>query len=258
MRSLLLSSSVLSQTSVWDRLWLHEPSETRDVVLLDRERRNPRWTMIQQHLESVFGTIKGLRTIELGSGRGDLSVLLAEQGAQVTLLDTSDRALDQAQRRFRRLGLQTTCVTGDLFDARAGGRGDFDVALSSGVIEHFQNENRTRAVRAHAEVLRPGGVAVISVPNAHCIPYRIWKLYLELRGWWPYGVEIPYSRKEILLRARAAGLVSLETQCSGFWQSVGDHWGRNLLGRGPDWVGRRSVLDRLMGMSLILTGRRGR
>ena len=56
--------------------------------------------MIDRYLNNAFGRIKGLNTIELGSGRGDLSVLLAERGANVTLLDASDAALEQARERF--------------------------------------------------------------------------------------------------------------------------------------------------------------
>ena len=253
----LSSPSVAPPTAVWDRLWHHAPSDARDDALLDRERRNPRWTMILRRLKAAFGATDGLHTIELGSGRGDLSTLLAEHGASVTLLDTSYLALNQARRRFDRLGLHATYERGDLFDVGVAQCGRFDVALSSGVIEHFRGDDRSRAVRAHYDVLRRGGLAVISVPNARCVPYRLWKLYLELRGWWPYGLEQPYTRPEMLCRAKKAGLTDLEARCTGFWQSVGDHWRRSLFGRGPDWVDRASVIDRLMGMSLILFGRRG-
>ena len=250
------SSVALSPPEVWDRLWRHAPSHERDDALLDRERRNPRWAMTRQRLEAAFGSIRGLNTIELGSGRGDLSALLAERGANVTLVDTSDHALDQARRRFDRLGLRAYYERADLFDLDPATRGRFDVALSTGVIEHFEGEDRTRAIRAHFDVVRDGGLAVISVPNARCPSYRLWKFYLELRGWWPYGVEMPYTRREMLRRARAVGFTKAEAHCTGFWQSVGDHWGRSLLGRGPDWVDRPSCLDSVMGMSLNFFGRR--
>jgi len=258
-----MTTQTLSQTTVapspaevWDRLWRHAPSDARDDALLDRERRNPRWALALQRLESAYGTIRGLRTIELGSGRGDLSALLAKQGAKVTLIDTSDHALDQARRRFERLGLHASYERADLFDLDPTKHKRFDVALSTGVIEHFEGEDRTRAVRAHLDVLRDGGLAIISVPNAWCAPYRLWKFYLGLRGWWPYGVEVPYARREILQRAKAVGFTQTEARSTGFWQSVGDHWGRSLLGRGPDWVDRTSCVDSVMGMSLIFFGRR--
>lgn len=236
----------------WDRLWRHTPSDAKDDALLARERRSPRWASIVEKLEITFGSIKRLRAIELGSGRGDLSALLAESGANVTLLDSSDKALNQARHRFDRLGLEADFQHGDMLRTPQSLRGRFDVALSSGVIEHFKNDYRTRAVQAHYEVLAPKGVAIISVPNAWCIPYRVWKLYLELRGWWPYGLELPYSRRELIGRARRVGFERIEGRCMGFWQSVGDQLGRNLLGRGPDWVDRRSFMDETMGLVLLL------
>jgi cyclopropane fatty-acyl-phospholipid synthase-like methyltransferase len=232
------------------------PTDERDDALLARERRTSRWAIILDRLVSNFGALRGLRTIELGSGRGDLSVLLAQSGAEVTLLDTSERALDQARKRFDRLRLSARFECGDLFTPPVRLLGSFDVALSSGVIEHFEHDVRTQAFRAHADVLNQRGLGIISVPNARCPSYRLWKFYLELRGWWPYGLEIPYSRREMIRRGRAAGFSRMEMQGCGFWQSVGDHLGRGLLGRGPDWAARSSRLDRVMGMSLIFFGRR--
>ena len=254
-----LASSSASHTrgtapQVWDRLWRHVPSAARDDELLTRERRSPRWSLFVARLEATFGSLVGLRTIELGSGRGDLSVLLAERGADVTLFDASDVGLDQARRRFDRRNLPASFVRGDLLGPLDEWAGQFHVALSSGVIEHFAGDERTRAVRAHHEVLRDGGLTMISVPNALCPSYRLWKCYLELRGWWPYGLELPYTKSELLRRAHDVGFFRTDARCVGFWQSVGDHWGRSILKRTPDWVNRRSILDNAMGMSLLLFG----
>lgn len=244
------------KVDVWDRLWQHRPSQHKDALLLAREQRSTRWSLLVDRLESIFGTLTGLDTIELGSGRGDLSVLLAQRGARVTLLDANDKALDQARQRFDRLGLTATYEHADIFQKLEACRGCFDVALSSGLIEHFKDNDRTRVIRAHHDVLKPGGLAVISVPNAWCVPYRVWKLYLELRGWWPYGMELPYGKSELLRRAREAGLRHAEVRCLGFWQSISSHWARGLLGYDVDWSHRVSRLDPLLGATLLLFGRR--
>ncbi len=206
----LLQASVASRRTtgpaVWDRLWRQRPPDARDATLIARERRSPRWRTIVAKLEAWFGTLAGLRTIELGSGRGDLSALLGQRGARVTLLDTSDRALAQARHRFDRMRLKAEFVQADMLGALDRVREPFDVALSSGVIEHFTSQDRTRAVRAHYDVLRRGGATIISVPHAWCLPYRMWKSYLELRGWWPYGMELPYSTRELSRRAFGAGI----------------------------------------------------
>jgi SAM-dependent methyltransferase len=185
-------------------------------------------------------------------------VLLAERGAEVTLLDQSEKALAEAGKRFDRLKLRARFERGDIFATLQRHHDTFDVSLSSGVIEHFKGEDRTHAVRAHHDVLRDGGLAVISVPHAWCPPYRLWKFYLELRGWWPYGMEIPFSKREMIARARRAGFVEAEGHCMGLWQSVGDHWGKSLFGKGPDWIGKRSVLDNLLGATLLVFAWRGK
>ena len=201
--------------------------------------------------------MRGLRAVELGAGRGDLSVLLARAGVHVTLLDRSERALEQAERRFDRLGLRGEFALADMLGPLDAWRGRFDLACSLGVIEHFRDSDRDRALDAHRRVLRPGGLVLLSVPHSFCLPYRLWKCYLELRGWWPYGMEIPYSKREILHRASHSGLVDLEAKCTGFLQSIGGQLFGGLWKRRPNWVDRPSLLDNWMGLNLLLVGRRG-
>ncbi len=243
---------------VWDRLWRHVPSIEKDDTLLARERDGHRWGELSRQIKGTFGSLAGLRTIELGAGRGDLSVLLAQEGAKVTLLDASAKAHDQARKRFDRLGLEAEYVTGDMLGSLEGQAGRFDIAISSGVVEHFEEDQRTRTLAAHHTVLRPGGMAIVSVPHAWCFSYRLWKLYLETRGWWPYGMEIPYSKKELARRALDAGFGRVETSAYGFWQSVGDHWVKNILHRSVDLSGKRSVLDNMFGMTALCFGWRTR
>jgi len=235
----------------WDRLWTHQPSDAKDDELLARERKSKRWRLILERLRRHFGAVENLRTIELGSGRGDLSALLAQEGACVALLDSSERALFQARQRFGRLGLQAEFLKGDLFKTSELER--YDIAISSGVIEHFTGHDRTRSLEAHRAVLGKKGLAIISVPNAHCFPYRLWKAWLELRGCWPYGFEKPYSRRELSRRAHQAGLGGIEVHGCGFQQAVNDQF-LSLMMHRPRKDCADSVLDDRFGLSLILFG----
>ncbi len=238
--------------AVWDRLWLHTPDDAKDDALIERERRSPRWFRIRDELTRKFGSLNGLRTVELGSGRGDLSVLLSQMGAEVTLLDASDRALDQARHRFDRLQLKASFVRGDMMEPAAGLSPRFQFSLSSGVIEHFRGSDRTRVTRCHHDVLSPGGMTAISVPHSWCLPYRMWKFYLERRGWWPYGMEIPYSKRELVGRVESVGFMKAGGWCSGFWQSVSDQCVKQLLGRRMSWAEAPSILDATMGLVLLV------
>ncbi len=240
--------------AVWNRVWQHQPSNVKDEALLARELASHRWRVVVDRVLSSFGTFQGLRTIELGAGRGDLSVLFAQRGADVTLLDCNESALSAARKRFARLGLDARFVKGDLTDQRAAQSDHFDVSLSAGVIEHFKGADRTTVIRTHREVLAPGGMTIISVPNSWCVPYRLWKTYLGLRGWWPYGMEIPYSKGEITRRALDAGFERVETHGLQLLQSIGDHWVKRLLGKSPHWAARSCMLDQWMGSILLMIG----
>ena len=241
-------------TDAWHRAWRHEPTAQRDHALLDRETRSPRFALLMDRLKQTFGAVDGVRTVELGSGRGDLSVLLAQHGARVTLLDNCQNALDQAKARFDRLGLSAEYLMGDLLGNLEYLHGRFDVSLSAGVIEHFKGQDRTRAIAAHRYVLASGGMTMISVPHALCPPYRLWKAYLELRGWWPYGPEMPFTHGELRSRAGDVGFLVPETHGLSFWQSVGDHWIKRLSSWRPDWINRPSRLDGPMGAMLVMFG----
>lgn len=241
----------------WERVWQSQPTAVKDDVLLSRERLSKRWSLIVERLERAFGSIRGITTVELGSGRGDLSALLAERGATVTLVDSCETALNQARVRFDRLGLTATYQRADFLDAAFPDGRQYDLSLSSGVIEHFKNDDRTRTVRSHFDVLAPGGMTVISVPHAHCPPYRLWKLYLELRGWWPYGMEIPYTKRELARRTRDAGFARVEAHCAGLLQSIGTHWFQRVFGGRPGWTDRSCPLDSMLGFTLLVFGWRG-
>ena len=67
---------------------------------------------------------------------------------------------------------------------------------------------------------------------------------------WPYGMEIPYTRRELRHRTRRAGLQPLTSFTYGLWESLTYHWARGLLHLDVDWSTRRSWLDRVQGMTL--------
>ncbi len=255
-------STTADGRSVWDRIWREATPAPKDDAVLERERNGERWAFAKQVLISQFGTLEGLRCVELGAGRGDFSALLAADGADVTLVDYSERAMEQAKSRFDRLRLQGRFVLRDVFElgldkTDSGMTNAFDVSVSLGVIEHFRGRRRTEIVAAHARVLRPGGMTVISVPHAHCPPYRLWKMALEMRGWWPYGLEIPYSHRELSQRIERVGLSPVASHCCGLWRSVGDHVLGGLFRIRCGDLDRPSILDDWFGSMLTLYAMNG-
>jgi 2-polyprenyl-3-methyl-5-hydroxy-6-metoxy-1,4-benzoquinol methylase len=225
----------------------------------ERELKTLRWKAIRSAFRSHFGDLKGLRTIELGAGTGDISLLLAAEGVVPTLLDANDRALTIARLQFEVMKFRANFITGDFFDLASSLLGQFDAAVSYGVVEHFQGGDRVLACKSHAQVLRPGGMVAISVPNAHCLPYRLNKWKEETTGKWIWGLEIPYTRKELGEIASEIGLESWFIHGSSFLRDWDQFLFSPITSRIFRYTGfsfeKRTPFDSLWGHAQTLIGR---
>lgn len=125
-----------------------------------------------RHLEPLAGA----QVLDVGCGVGWAAHLASERGAVVTGLDFSETALDLAARTVAGPGW----VQGD------GGRlpftdASFDRLLSFGSLEHFPDVPAALA-EVH-RVLRPGGRAVLVVPNAYVRTEQPREVRLSRNGW---------------------------------------------------------------------------
>ena len=82
-----------------------------------------------------------------------------------------------------------------------------DVVFSVGLIEHFDVPGTRAAVLAHFDVLRPGGIAIITFPTPTLL-YRATRGAIELAGMWKFHDERPLQPGEVLpsIRERAGVL----------------------------------------------------
>src|SRR5690606_3521540 len=125
------------------------------------------------------------------------AALMAGRGAHVSVLDYSEIALQRSRRVFENLELPVEPVLQDALDPRPGLVGQYDVSMSCGLAEHFLGDARDAIIKAHFDVLKDGGLAFISVPNAYNPPYRLYKWITEHTGRWTIGEEYPFSRREL-------------------------------------------------------------
>ncbi len=105
--------------------------------------------------------------IEVAVGSGRVAVALAEAGHLVTGVDLDTAMLDRARARAAEAGEGTagrlSLVHGDLFATRPAGAGEFGLAilaLNSILVLGGPREQR-RAIAVIAEMLAPGGIAVV-------------------------------------------------------------------------------------------------
>jgi SAM-dependent methyltransferase len=218
----------------WDAQWQVEP-ENLDAPAA--EAKTPRWRAQERLVAQRFGSFANVRAIELGAGRGLNGFLFAQRGAEVTLLDNVPLALEQARTLFEAHGRRFHAAEADLFELPDDLRGAFDISMSYGLCEHFLGERRQGVVAAHLDVLRPGGLALIGVPNRHGVVYRAWKKTLTVTGTWPLGTEEPFTAEELTTLARRAGGEPLAPRFGSFTASVVNHGVNQALFK----LGRRGL-----------------
>jgi SAM-dependent methyltransferase len=97
------------------------------------------------------------RLLDVGSGRGDLGLVLSERGWQVAGLEPSPDACAEARSR----GVQTECGTLGQTAERLGG--DFDAVVFQHSLEHVAEPADDLALARR--LLRPGGLLIVSLPN---------------------------------------------------------------------------------------------
>ncbi|MBM4300097.1 MAG: class I SAM-dependent methyltransferase [Deltaproteobacteria bacterium] len=144
-----------TNSAYWDKVWqtgtdLRLPRglfvSNRDIQRLLKARIKP-----------------GMRVLEIGFAPGNMLAWVAKAlGAQVAGVDFSETGVRSAWKLFEVLQ-----IPGDLRceDIRVTTfpPGSFDLVYSQGFIEHFIDP--TEMVRRHVLLLKPGGRALITIPN---------------------------------------------------------------------------------------------
>lgn len=191
---------------LWDEVWEQAGAVPDPLLVLDTERHGVRWRRIRREIRTRIGDPAGLKVVEIGAGTGVGAALLAGEGASATVVDYSRLALERSRLFFQGASLGGEFLCADALDLPAELRGKFDVSLSFGLAEHFTGPRRVGIIAAHLDLLRPGGVAFISVPNSWNLPYRMFKFAAQRTGRWRVGEEYPFTRRELRGICREIGV----------------------------------------------------
>ena len=114
-------------------------------------------------LKKLFAeSVKGRRVLDYGCGVGDWGVMLAVEGARVTLLDLSPVAVEVALRRARASGVNES-VRGfarDASDLSCFADGEFELIFACAAVHHTLKYGH--AFEELLRVLKPGGRLVMA------------------------------------------------------------------------------------------------
>ncbi|MFH1727418.1 MAG: class I SAM-dependent methyltransferase [Pseudomonadota bacterium] len=173
------------------------------------------WYYINSYLKKHI-RIDNINSIELGCGEGKISILLGLLGVKTNLLDFNKDVLTRAQKIHSLFNLNPTTIKADIIELDKNLLNNFDISVSLGLAEHFENDERQKVINSHFNVLKENGISIIWVPNSLAIFYRIaFFLRKKLELWPKEIVEIPYSAFELKNRMRKAGFKNIMIYCDG-------------------------------------------
>lgn len=105
------------------------------------------------------------RVISIGCGPAMYDILLASYGYEVTSLDSDANVLETVERSMQRFDVKLDLRQGDAFDLHEF-HDSYDVAFSSGLVEHW---NGTKTVELIAEHARCARRVQIEVPTRYTL-----------------------------------------------------------------------------------------
>jgi 2-polyprenyl-3-methyl-5-hydroxy-6-metoxy-1,4-benzoquinol methylase len=161
-----------------------------------------------------LGRLEGRRVLDLGCGRGRWAQEFARRGAQVTGVDWSAEALEQARRRVPQGSFVRMPITKLEFQPRS-----FEVVNCVTVVQHLPHDAQASVLHEAARILAPGGMLslvelIAAEPGPHVFPRTAagWVELAHASGLRPLSIRgcnyellfRPYKAVMIRLRAGQA------------------------------------------------------
>ena len=149
----------------WEQHWSAKPipnaKTLRGGIITNYVNRR-----IEEYFGEAFANIKtsGKGLLEIGCARSIwLSYFANTFGFKVSGIDYSARGCEDTKRSLANDGIASEIVCADFFEAPSWMNDKYDVIVSFGVAEHFQDTQA--CIKAFAKLLKPGGLMITFIPN---------------------------------------------------------------------------------------------
>lgn len=149
----------------WDGIWQSEGTAT-NIEPEARGIKNYTTRQFHAYFKRVFSNVNTpqSRLLEIGCANSAwLPYFSKEFGFDVSGLDYSQIGCDRTKRNFVNNGVEGEVICADLFSPPEHMLGKYDVVVSFGVAEHF--EDTSKCLRAMSKLLKPGGLLITNIPN---------------------------------------------------------------------------------------------
>lgn len=159
----------------WDDLGRHDPLW---AICTDNDRHGGQWDLeeffatgreaVDEAVSDLVGVGRSLpatgRALDFGCGFGRLTLALADHVEQVVGIDIAPSMIAGAQQH-NTVGERVCYRLNEGDDLSAFPDASFDLVLSIIVLQHVENRFKASYLREFVRVLRPGGVAYVTIPS---------------------------------------------------------------------------------------------
>lgn len=111
-----------------------------------------------------------------------------------SVIDNNAFGIELLKKRCRDLP-QLSCEIRDLFELEKNPRAD--LCFSVGLIEHFDREGTKKAIQTHFDLVKPGGLVLLTFPTPTWL-YRAIRKAAEKTNSWKFPDERPLAFAEVL------------------------------------------------------------
>jgi 2-polyprenyl-3-methyl-5-hydroxy-6-metoxy-1,4-benzoquinol methylase len=171
----------------------------------------------QDLILSLTGPVAGLNVLDAGCGDGQLALLLARAGANVSAIDPDPRMLEAANRNFSAAGVSVALAQGRI-EAPPYQPNSFDIVLAVTVLCLVRDPRG--AIAQMARVLKPGGRMIVGELGRR----SLWAAWRRFRGWLGHPTWSSarfFTEADLRDLVRESGLVVQAIKAAIFYPPLG-------------------------------------